>query len=63
MFATNITNLVRMLDNDGEPFVDPDDDVLVGMLVASGGEVVHPAVRAALDRQVEGAQSGGEART
>jgi NAD(P) transhydrogenase subunit alpha len=61
MFATNIANLVRMLDRDGEPFVDPEDDVLVGMLVTVGGEVVHPAVRAALDRQIESARSGGEA--
>jgi hypothetical protein len=50
-----------MLDRDGEPFVDPEDDVLVGMLVTVGGEVVHPAVRAALDRQIESARSGGEA--
>ena len=45
MFATNFVNLVRMLDRDGEAFVDPDDEVLVGMLVVAGGEVVHPVVR------------------
>jgi len=55
MFATNVVNLIRMLDRDGEPFVDPDDDVLVGMHVTAGGEVVHPMVRAALDER--GAES------
>ena len=45
MFATNFVNLVRMLDRDGETFVDPDDEVLAGMLVVAGGEVVHPVVR------------------
>ena len=54
MFATNVVNLIHMLDRDGEPFVDPDDDVLVGMHVTAGGEVVHPMVRAALDEQGAG---------
>ena len=61
MFATNITNLVRMLDNDGEPFVDPDDDVLAGMLVAAGGEVVHPVVRSLLEQRAEASVSDGKA--
>jgi hypothetical protein len=51
MFATNLVNLVRMLDRDGEPFVDPDDEVLAGMLVVTGGEIVHPVVRDALSRR------------
>ena len=45
MFATNLVNLVRMMDRDGEAFVDPDDEVLAGMLVVAGGNVVHPVVR------------------
>ena len=57
MFATNVTNLVRMLDRDGESFVDTDDDVLVGMLVATGGEVVHPVVRSVLEQRADGAGS------
>jgi NAD(P) transhydrogenase subunit alpha len=61
MFATNITNLVRMLDNDGEAFVDPDDDVLVGMLVATGGQVVHPVVRSLLEQRAEASVSDGKA--
>jgi NAD(P) transhydrogenase subunit alpha len=64
MLATNVTNLVRMLDRDGESFVDPDDDVLVGMLVATGGEVVHPVVRSVLEQREDGAgssRSNGEA--
>ena len=56
-FATNVTNLVRMLDRDGESFVDPDDDVLVGMLVAAGGQVVHPVVRSVLEQRADGAGS------
>ena len=54
MFATNVVNLIRMLDRDGEPFIDPDDDVLVGMHVTAGGKVVHSMVRAALDEQGAG---------
>ncbi len=61
MFATNITNLVRMLDNDGEAFVDPDDDVLTGMLVAAGGQVVHPVVRSLLEQRAEASVSDGKA--
>ena len=48
MFATNLVNLIRILDRDGEAHVDPADDVLAGMLVVDGGEVVHPAVREAI---------------
>ena len=51
MFATNLLNLVRMLDRDGEAFVDPDDEVLAGMLVVTGGKVVHPVVREAQAQQ------------
>jgi len=64
MFATNVTNLVRMLNRDGESFVDPDDDVLVGMLVATAGEVVHPVVRSVLEQRADGPgsrRSNGEA--
>ena len=61
MFATNITNLVRMLDNDGEPLVDPDDDVLTGMLVAAGGEVVHPVVLSILEQRTEASAGDGKA--
>jgi len=52
-----------MLDNDGEPFVDPDDDVLVGMLVAAGGEVVHPVVRSLLEQRTEVSADDGKAGT
>jgi len=61
MFATNITNLVRILDNDGEPLVDPDDDVLTGMLVAAGGEVVHPVVLSLLEQRTEASAGDGKA--
>ena len=50
MFATNLVNLVRMLDRDGVPHVDPADDVLAGMVVVAGGEVIHPAVREVVAR-------------
>jgi len=59
MFSTNFVNLVRMLDRDGEVFVDMDDEVLVGMLVVAGGEVVHPVVRETQAQQA----SPSEART
>lgn len=48
MFSTNLVNLVRMLDQDGEVFVDPDNEVLSGMLIVARGEVVHPVVRESL---------------
>jgi hypothetical protein len=52
---------VRILDNDGEPLVDPDDDVLTGMLVAAGGEVVHPVVLSLLEQRTEASAGDGKA--
>ena len=49
MFARNMVNFIRHLCVDGEIAIDPDDEITASMLVASGGEVVHPKVLGALE--------------
>ncbi len=49
MFANNVVTLLGHLTNDdGGLDLDPADEITGAMLVAAGGEVVHPNVRAAL---------------
>ncbi len=49
MFANNLLSLIgHLADDDGRLVIDPDDEITGAMLVASGGEVVHPAVKEAL---------------
>jgi NAD(P) transhydrogenase subunit alpha len=45
MFANNMVNLVRMLNNEGSLTIDRKDDVIEPMLVAIGGEIVHQRVQ------------------
>ena len=49
MYAKNVTNLLAHLITDGELRLDLEDEITAGILVARGGEVVHPRVREALD--------------
>ena len=49
MFAANMVNLVRHLIVDDVLVTDPDDEIASSMLVATGGTVVHPDVRRALE--------------
>ena len=48
MLSTNVVTLLGHLTDDGELRIDPDDEITGAMLVARAGEIVHPAVRAAL---------------
>ena len=49
MFAANMVNLVRHLIVDDALVTDPDDEIASSMLVTTGGTVVHPDVRRALE--------------
>ena len=47
MLSTNVCNLLEHLTPEGELILDREDEIVEGMLVASGGEIVHPRVQAA----------------
>ena len=49
MFSRNLVAFLRHLAPDGEVDVRADDEILAAMLVARGGDVVHPGVAAALE--------------
>ncbi|MDG2261799.1 MAG: NAD(P) transhydrogenase subunit alpha [Actinomycetota bacterium] len=49
MFSRNVLELVLHHVEDGEITLDVTDEITSTMLVALGGEIVHPAVREALD--------------
>ena len=49
MFAANMVNLVRHLIVDDALVTDPNDEIASSMLVTTGGTVVHPDVRRALE--------------
>jgi NAD(P) transhydrogenase subunit alpha len=48
MYARTVTSFLGHLLRDGEVRLDLDDDLTRGPLVTHRGEVVHPAVKAAL---------------
>jgi NAD(P) transhydrogenase subunit alpha len=47
MYARNISALLLYLVKDGEIALDREDELQAGVIVTSGGEVVHPALTAA----------------
>ena len=49
MFSRNMTNYLLHLIQDGELKLDLEDELTKGPLVTHAGEVVHEAVRAALE--------------
>ncbi len=52
MFANNVVNLLGLvIGEDGSANLDTGDDIIEAMLVATGGEVVHPLVLEALGVQ------------
>ncbi len=55
MYARNVWNLLSLMNNEGEFELNWEDDILAGCAVTRGGEVVHPAVKDALE-----AHQGGE---
>ncbi len=50
MFANNMVNLVRMLNDEGSLVINQKDDVVEPMLVALGGKIVHQRVRQNLEQ-------------
>jgi len=55
-YSRNISALLLHLVNEGELKIDTTDDIQAGVVVAHGGEVVHPAVAKLLaaDTRTEG---------
>ncbi len=49
MFSRNLVAFLRHLAPEGEVDIRADDEILAAMLVARGGDVVHPGVAAALE--------------
>src|SRR5580693_4071248 len=45
MYARNVSALLLYLVKDGELALDPADELQAGVIVTSGGAVVHPALR------------------
>jgi H+-translocating NAD(P) transhydrogenase subunit alpha len=54
MYARNVSALLLYLIKDGELALDPDDELQAGVVITSGGAVVHPSLREPLS---SGAQS------
>jgi H+-translocating NAD(P) transhydrogenase subunit alpha len=54
MYARNVSALLLYLIKDGELALDPDDELQAGVVVTSGGAVVHPSL---LEPQSAAAQS------
>ena len=50
MYARNISALLLYLMKDGELALDPDDELQAGVIITSGGAIVHPALAAAADK-------------
>jgi NAD(P) transhydrogenase subunit alpha len=49
MYAKNVTAFLQHIVKDGRLEIDPDDEIVKGMLVTSGGEIVHKRVLDALE--------------
>jgi NAD(P) transhydrogenase subunit alpha len=50
MYATNVSTFLLHLVKDGRLHIDTKDDIVKGTLVASEGQLVHPAVLGALEK-------------
>ena len=51
LYARNLANLVTLMVRDGAFAPDPDDEIVSGTRVTTGGEVVHPLVLDLMGRQ------------
>jgi H+-translocating NAD(P) transhydrogenase subunit alpha len=49
MYASNVAAFVELVEADGSIDVEIDDDIVRGSCATHGGQVVHPAVLAALE--------------
>ena len=45
MYARNVSALLLYLIKDGALALDPGDELQAGVVITSGGEIVHPALR------------------
>jgi hypothetical protein len=45
MYARNVSALLLYLIKDGALAFDPEDELQAGVVITSGGEIVHPALR------------------
>jgi NAD(P) transhydrogenase subunit alpha len=59
-YARNIAALLAHLVQDGEPRLDPADEITAGVLVTRDGDVVHPAVLAQLEAAAHADRSPGD---
>jgi len=57
MYARNVSALLLYLVTDGALALDPDDELLAGILVTKEGAIVHPALTQAID-DLEGGATG-----
>lgn len=48
MFAQNVYNLVKYLVQDGKMILNPEDEIVAGILTTRGGEVVHEGAKEAM---------------
>jgi NAD(P) transhydrogenase subunit alpha len=60
MYARNISALLLYLVKDGELALDREDELQAGVIVTSGGEIVHPALAAAAPKSGKEQQSSPE---
>lgn len=60
MYARNISALLLYLVKDGELALDREDELQAGVIVTSGGEIVHPALTAAAPKSGAEHQSSPE---
>ncbi len=60
MYARNISSLLLYLVKDGELAIDPDDDLQAGVLITTGGQIVHPALK---PEQADHADTAGGAES
>ncbi len=48
MFAQNVYNLVKYLIHDGQMVLNPEDEIVKGILTTMGGKVVHEGAKEAM---------------
>jgi H+-translocating NAD(P) transhydrogenase subunit alpha len=60
MYARNISSLLLYLVKDGELAIDPGDDLQAGVLITTGGQIVHPALK---PEQADHADTAGGAKS
>jgi NAD(P) transhydrogenase subunit alpha len=59
MYARNVSSLLLYLVKDGELALDPDDELQAGVIITSGGKIVHPMLAPAETAPAETAPAGG----